>query len=86
MLPNRCSIKEKGRSCVNPPEYVISVTNDKDEYMIGVTCENHKNAISEKLVTLQKEEKIPNGKISFTKLRAVGTDCIKASSDDLIQL
>lgn len=86
MFPTRCSIKEKGRACVNPPEYVISVSNEKDEYMIGVTCENHKNAISEKLESLQKEQKIPNGKITFTKLKAVGTDCIKATSDDLIQL
>ncbi len=86
MLPDRCSIKEKGRNCVNPPEFVISVVNEKDEYMIGVSCENHKNIISEKLEILQKEEKIPKGKISFVKLKAVGTDCIKASPDDLIQL
>lgn len=86
MLPDRCSVKQKGRQCVNPPEFVISVVAAKDEYMVGVTCEMHKNTLSEKLGFLQKEGKIPNGKIKFEKLKAVGTDCIKANPDDLIQL
>jgi hypothetical protein len=86
LLPDRCSVKQKERRCVNPPEFVISVTADSGEYMVGVTCEAHKNALAEKLRSLQKEGKIPNGKIKFGKLKAVGTDCIKASPDDLIQL
>jgi hypothetical protein len=86
LLPDRCSIKEKGRDCVNPPEFVISIAGNKDEYMVGVTCENHKNIISGKLETLQKEGKLPQGKINFVQLKAVGTDCIKANPDDLIQL
>ena len=86
MLPDRCSVKQKGRPCVNPPEFVISVVANADEYMIGVTCEYHKNNLSGRLEALQKEGKIPNGKINFLKLKAVGTDCIKGSTDDLIQL
>lgn len=86
MLPDRCSVKQKDRPCVNPPEFVISVVTNTDEYMIGVTCENHKNVLSGKLELLQKEGKIPNGKINFVKLKAVGTDCIKGNPDDLIQL
>lgn len=86
MLPDRCSVKQKGKQCVNPPEFVISVKADSGEYMVGVTCEAHKNALSEKLLSLQKQGKIPNGKIKFEKLKAVGTDCVKASPDDLIQL
>lgn len=86
MFPDRCSIKEKGRDCVNPPEFVISVIEKNDEYMVGVTCENHKGRISEKLVILQKTGKIPQGKIKFSQLKPVGTDCIRADKDDLIQL
>jgi hypothetical protein len=86
MLPDRCSIREKQHKCVNPPEFVISIVNGKDEYMVGVTCENHKNTISGKLEALQNEGKIQKGKINFVKLKAVGTDCVKASPDDLIQL
>jgi hypothetical protein len=86
LLPDRCSVKQKGIPCVNPPEFVISVVANADEYMIGVTCEYHKNNLSGRLEALQKEGKIPNGKINFLKLKAVGTDCIKGSPDDLIQL
>lgn len=85
MFPDRCSVKEKGKDCVNPPEFVISIV-DKDEYMVGVTCQKHKDAVSEKITILQKQEKIPGGKINFSVLKPVGTDCIKADSDDLIQL
>ncbi|MEM3064908.1 MAG: hypothetical protein QW177_05995 [Candidatus Nitrosotenuis sp.] len=86
MLPDRCSVKQDGKQCVNPPEFVISVKADSDEYMVGVTCEAHKNTLSEKLSLLQKEGKVPNGKINFERLKAVGTDCVKANPDDLIQL
>jgi hypothetical protein len=65
---------------------VISVLADTGEYMIGVTCENHKNTITGKLESLQEEGKLPKGKINFVRLKAVGTDCIKASPDDLIQI
>ncbi len=86
MLPDRCSVKEKGRDCVNPPEFVISVTEKDDEYMVGVTCQKHKDRVSEKLIILQNEGKIPKGKIKFSALKSVGTDCVRSDPDDLIQL
>ena len=86
MLPDRCSVKESGKDCVNPPEFVISVVENSDEFMVGVTCNKHKENVSEKIHHLQHLRKIPNGKIKFTELKAVGTDCIKADADDLIQL
>ena len=86
LLPDRCSVKEKGKDCVNPPEFVISVLEENDEYMVGVTCLKHKDRVSEKLLILQNEGKIPKGKIKFTELKSVGTDCVKSSPDDLIQL
>ena len=86
MFPTRCSVKEKGKDCVNPPEYVISVINTNEEYMVGVTCNKHKNKISEKLTILQHEKKIPQGKIKFSRLKSVGTDCVRSDPDDLIQL
>ncbi len=86
LLPDRCSVKEKGKDCVNPPEFVISVLEENDKYMVGVTCLKHKDRVSEKLQILQNEAKIPKGKIKFTELKSVGTDCVKSSPDDLIQL
>jgi len=86
MLPERCSVRQKDKDCVNPPEFVISVITGKDEYMVGVTCQKHKESVSEKLVILQNEDKIPKGKIKFSSLKAVGTDCIRKDPDELIQL
>ena len=86
MIPNRCSVKEKGKDCVNPPEFVISVAESNDEYMVGVTCKNHKDTVSKKLLHLQNEGRISKGKIKFSELKAVGTNCIRSDADDLIQL
>jgi len=86
LLPNRCSVREGNKDCVNPPEFVISVLEEKQEYMVGVTCQKHREKVSAKLKNLQTEGKIPNGKIKFSALKSVGTDCIRSDPDDLIQL
>jgi len=85
MLPNRCSVKDE-KDCTSPPEFIISVSTESDEYMIGVTCQRHKDVISKKLNTLQHENKIPKGKIKFASIKAVGTECIRSDPDKLIQL
>ena len=86
MLPDKCSVTEESKQCVNPPEFIVSVVVDKDEYMVGVTCSKHKEIVSGKIQVLQSEGKIPHGKVSFSHLKAVGTDCIHGDSDDFIQL
>jgi hypothetical protein len=69
-----------------PPEFVISVKAKDDEYMVGVTCENHKKTFAAKLESLQKEGKVPQGAISFSGLKPVGTNCIRIDPNDLIEL
>jgi hypothetical protein len=86
VLPEHCSIREKGVDCPMPPEFIISIKVKGDEYMVGVTCDGHKKSFMDKLGVLQKEDKVPNGTISFTGLKAVGTDCIRMDPNDLIQL
>jgi len=86
MFPDKCSIAEQGKACINPPEFVVSVTVKDDEYMVGVTCEKHKQIVSEKIHTLQGEGKIPLGKIGFSPLKAIGTDCVHGNEEDFVQL
>lgn len=86
MLPEHCSIKEKGIDCLMPPEFVISIKVKEEEYMVGVTCSGHKKPFVEKLQELQKTGKVPNGAIQFNTLKAIGTDCIRMDPNDLIQL
>ena len=86
MLPDKCSVLEKGKQCVNPPEFVVSIVADKGEYMVGVTCDKHKQIVSGKIGILQNKGKIYDGKINFSPLKAVGTDCIHADVDDFVQI
>ena len=87
MLPDRFSVNQNGRDCVNPPEYVGDIVHNDDSYMVGITCEKHKDVVTVKIGELQKIGKIPEGTLEFQKLKAVGTDCVKGNPDDvLIQL
>lgn len=90
MLPDRCTVTEEGKRCVNPPEFIVSIVDGADEYMVGVTCAKHKEIISGKIKILQNEGKIHEGKVSFAPVRAVGTDCIHGNEDeeekDLVQI
>ncbi len=85
MLPDRCSVTEEGKQCVNPPEFIVSIISDKDEYMVGVACEKHKQIVSGKIEILQNEGKIHDGKINFSPVKTVGTDCVHGDVDDFVQ-
>ena len=86
MLPERWSVKQNKKDCVNPPEYVIEIIHGDDTFMVGITCEAHKDIVSTKILELQSNDKIPKGKLKFEKLKAVGTDCVRIDPEELIQL
>ena len=84
MLPNRCALMKGGRQCPNPPQYVVSVASGSDEYMVGVACAVHRDAVSNRILRLQEDGSIPKGSIRLESLRPVGTDCVRADPDDLV--
>ena len=86
MLPDKCSVTEHGKQCVNPPEFIVSIIANNNEYMVGMTCQKHKQIVSGKIGILQNEGQIHNGKINFSPVKAVGTDCIHGDTDDFIQI
>ena len=86
MLPEHCSIRENGKDCQLPPEFIISIKVKEEEYMVGLTCDKHKQPFYNKLQNLQKEGKVPNGIIEFSGLKAVGTNCIRMDPDEFIEL
>ena len=73
MMPDKCSVSEEGKQCVNPPQFIVSIVDGKDEYMFGLTCQKHRHIVSGKLTILQNEGKMHSGKISFTPVKSVGT-------------
>ena len=86
MLPDKCSIREGSRDCVNPPEFLITVVAAYDEFMLGITCQKHKTTVLSNIENLQTQGKIPNGSIKFENLKSVQTDCVRGNPDDFIQL
>ena len=54
--------------------------------MVGITCEKHKGTVSSKIAELQMNDKVPQGKLQFEKLKSVGTDCVRTDVDEFIQL
>ena len=86
MLPDKCSIREGSRDCVNPPEFLITVVAANDEFMLGITCQKHKTAVLSKIENLQNQGNVPNGSIKFENLKSVQTDCVRGDPDDFIQL
>ncbi len=65
MLPDQCSVTEEGKQCVNPPEFIVSIISDKDEYMVGVACEKHKQIVLAKLEFFKMKEKFMMVKLTF---------------------
>lgn len=86
MLPDKCSVMKEGKQCVNPPEFIVSIIGNKDEYMVGVTCAKCKEIVSGKIGILQNEGKIHKGRINFAPVKAVGTDCIHGDEEDFVQI
>ncbi len=86
MLPDKCSVMEERKQCVNPPEFIVSVISGNDEYMVGVTCQKHKQIVSGKITILQNEGKMHGGKINFLPVKTVGTDCVHGDVDDFVRI
>jgi hypothetical protein len=85
-LPEHCSAKVDGQECQLAPSYVVSVKSHEGEYMLAVVCEDHKNGLETRLVAMQKESKVPQGKIRFQLVKAVVTDCVMGLNEDFVEL
>ena len=86
LLPAHCSIKRDGEECQYPPSYVVSIASQDGEYMVTVVCDHHKATLAERLIAMQKENKMPQGEIKFQPIKAVVTDCIVGMYDDYIDI
>ena len=86
LLPEHCSAKVDGEECQLAPLYVVSVKSHEGEYMLAVVCGDHKGGIETRLVAMQKESRIPQGKIHFQPVKAVVTDCVMGINEDYVEL
>lgn len=86
LLPEHCSAKVDGEGCQLAPSHVVSVKSNEGEYMLAVVCDDHKGGIEARLVAMQKENRIPQGRIHFQPVKAVVTDCVMGINDDYVEL
>jgi hypothetical protein len=54
--------------------------------MLAVVCDDHKSGIQARLVALQKENRVPQGRIRFQPVKTVVTDCIMGMNEDYVEL
>jgi hypothetical protein len=85
-LPDHCSAKVDGDECHLAPSYVVSVKSDEGEYMLAVVCDDHKGGLEARLVAMQKESKVPQGRLHFQHIKAVVTECVIGMNEDYIEL
>lgn len=85
-LPEHCSARVDGEECQLAPSYVVSVKSHEGEYMLAVMCDDHKVGIEARLVAMQKENRIPQGRIHFQPVKAVVTDCVMGINEDYVEL
>jgi len=82
LFPDRCSIKERGGDCPNPPSYAVSIVHDSGEYMVCVVCKEHRGLMEERVNSMQGNGDLPKGSIRFVELKPVGTDCVSNYPDN----
>ena len=80
-LPKKCSFFTQDTQCDMPPSYILSVI-ENEEYLIGVSCLEHLEAIKYKIKKLQQTKSIPNGRLNIDNIKMVSTNCIKGSPED----
>lgn len=80
-LPITCSFTNQNIKCNLPPSYILSILSD-DEYLIGVSCIEHLNAIKYRVEKLQGSKSLPNGILKVDNIKTVSTNCIKGSKED----
>ncbi len=85
-MPERCCAKVDGQECKLAPSHVVSVKSPEGEYMLAVVCDDHKSGLEARLIAMQRENKIPQGRIHFQTVKAVVTDCVMGINDDYIEL
>ena len=80
-LPNKCSYSSKKIRCIIPPSYIISIQSN-NEFLVGMSCEDHYAFMKRKIELLQKTNLLPKGKINIQNIRMISTNCIKGTKED----
>jgi hypothetical protein len=70
-----------------PPNEIVEIVdddnNENNKFMIGFACVDHRNILEKKFLLLQSKGLLPGGKVVFTTMKIIQTNCIKGTLDDM---
>ncbi len=77
MLPSKCCIRIRGKECVNTPEWIVSILDHENEYMIALVCNEHRGVIAKIIEGRIDLHNNNNDRciLRFTKIKSVATAC-----------
>ncbi len=77
MLPSKCCIRVRGKECTNIPEWIVSILDHDNEYMIAVVCNGHREVIARIIEGTidQLHNNSDRCMLRFTKIKSVATTC-----------
>jgi len=78
LLPSKCCIRVRGKECVNTPEWIVSILDHENEYMIAFVCNEHRGVIA-RIIEGRIDQLYSNNNdrciLRFTKIKRVATAC-----------
>jgi hypothetical protein len=80
-MPEHCSLRKNRKDCRMAASYIVSIITQDEEFMIGVTCDEHKQEIESGLQALQRQRALPDVFIRFQPLKILVTECIKSDHE-----
>jgi len=72
MIPKNCSICLKGVQCVLPPSHLVSIKALGEEYLIGVTCNEHTQLVKKIIAKRINSDE----SVNIQAINLIATDCI----------
>ena len=81
-LPKRCCLRIAGTDCQIPPSFIVYISSNKGQYMIGVVCTDHKDAVEQHLLSPYNNGGVVRGQIKFDPIKIISTDCVRNTEEN----
>lgn len=85
-LPNHCTYHDEGKLCAMPPSSILSIKNSDGEFMISSVCDDHLEDMKILVKSLQMRNTFPSGSLIIQPVKVIGTNCIKGTEEDFIDI
>ncbi|HYY65869.1 MAG TPA: hypothetical protein VE622_01930 [Nitrososphaeraceae archaeon] len=82
-LPKRCCLRIGETDCQIPPSFIAHIISQNGQYMIGVVCRDHKDAVEQYLLlNMHDNGDVVRGQIKFDPIKIISTDCVRKTKEN----